>query len=182
MKARQQLVATMADSTLAVLQDQKKPLEQRADALQQGFAKMVDIDWIAKFVAGNAWREASEDERAKFTTLYRAYLTKNYIATFGQSRDRRITDIKILGLVDNGEDSFTARTELQLSDSEHVKVDYRVRETPGHNKIVDIIIENVSMLATHRAEFAQIGNGGMPAIIAKLESRLSKDEIELSMK
>ncbi len=170
---RQALVNTMADSTLSILQDQKKPFAEREATLERGISNMVDIDWIARFVLGSAWRTATDEQREHYTKLYRAYLTKMYINNFAQNSKRKISNMKILGIKDSEEDRFTARTEVQFSTSERMHVDYLVSESKGHNKIIDIIVEGMSLLATHRAEFSEIAaSQGVDGVIRKLEDRV----------
>lgn len=170
-QAREELVATMANMTLSVLQDQSKKMDDRQELLQRGFTNVVDTDWIAKFVLGNTWRNASEAQRARYTELYKTYITNVYVENYAQSSDRKITDIKILGIIEADEDSFTTRTKLLLSTGDNMKVDYRVHKKGAGYKIADVIIEGVSLLATHRAEFSAIAaNKGIDAVIAKLET------------
>lgn len=172
LESRSELINTMKTATLAVLQDNSKSFDARAQNLQNGFVNMVDIDWIAKFVLGASWRSATEQQRKQYVDLYRSFLMKTYVETFGQSRERKITDIKIVDVIHDA-DKFTARTELQLSTAERLKVDYLVVEKPGSNKIIDIVIENVSMLATHRAEFSKIAaSKGIEGVIEKLRNNI----------
>jgi ABC-type transporter MlaC component len=57
-----------------------------------------------------------------------------------------------------------------LSTGENLSVDYRAHKLDKGYKIVDVIIEGVSLLASHRAEFGQLAAGkGVDAVIAKLE-------------
>ncbi|MDX1975236.1 MAG: ABC transporter substrate-binding protein [Rickettsiales bacterium] len=178
---REELVKKMTTATLAVLQDQQKSFDQRAENLQKGFKTLVDIDWIAKFVAGAAWRQASDAQRETYVKLYEAFLLKAYVETFGQSKERKIVDMKILGINHANNEKFTARTELKLSNADHLKVDYTVIErADGKNRIIDIAVENVSMLATHRAEFGKImAAKGMDGVIRTLDQRVNS--VMLSM-
>ena len=62
-----------------------------------------------------------------------------------------------------------------MDQGEPAKVVWRVREKGGQYKIVDIIIENVSLAITARNEYtAFIKNnpGGVDALIANLKSKI----------
>lgn len=62
-----------------------------------------------------------------------------------------------------------------MDQGEPAKVVWRVREKNGSFKIVDIIIENVSLAITARNEYtAFIKNnpGGVDALIANLKSKI----------
>ncbi len=186
-QAREALAHRMANMTLAILKDQKTRVSDRQDNLQRSFARVMDIDWIAKFVLGNSWRTASDEQRERYTELYREYLTHVYVSTYAESSERKITDIKVIAVNDSDADDshFTARTEVALSNADNLKVDYLVaaREN-GKYKIIDVVIEGVSLLSTHRAEFGKIAaRGGVDSVIAKLEQKLGAEKtITLSMK
>ena len=63
-----------------------------------------------------------------------------------------------------------------MDEGEPAKVDWRVREKNGDYKVVDIIIENVSLAITARNEYtAFIKNnaGGIDALIANLKTKIN---------
>jgi len=182
---REALVKHMANMTLAILQDQKKAFADREATMQRGIASMVDTDWIARFALGNAWKTATDAQRERYTKLYGRYLTKMYISNFAQSRERKIRDINILGIADSQENSFVARTEVLLAPEGRIHVDYLVREHDNSRKIIDITIEGVSLLTTHRAQFSQMAaEKGVDGVIAQLETLVKADvpPMALSMK
>jgi len=172
-----------AQTVLAILQDTKKNYSDRKDVVRQAFAKSVDIDWIAKFVLGSQWRTATDEQKARYTMLYKKYLTETYVSNFADNPDKRIRDIKIFGVSDSTDSDFNVRTEMQLADSENMKVNYLVRETNGKYKILDIAIENVSLITTHRGEFSKLAaKSGVDGVIATLEKLASKPaEMKMSM-
>jgi len=164
-----------ATTVLAILQDTKKNYADRKDILRTAFSKSVDIDWIAKFVLGAKWNTATEEQKTQYTTLYRKYLTETYVSNFAENPDKRIRDIKIFGVNDSTDSDFTVRTEMQLADNESLKVNYLVRENDGKYKVLDIAIENVSLIATHRSEFGKLAaQQGVDGVITTLEKLTSK--------
>lgn len=186
-QARKELAHSMANMTLAVLKDQRASVTDRQDNLKRSFANVVDIDWIARFVAGSAWRTADEAQRERYTKLYREYLTGMYVSNYAESSERKITDIKVTGIQNSDADDsrFTAYTEIVLSCTSKLKVDYLVTAQEGGGyKIIDVIIEGVSLLAAHRAEFGKVAaKGGIESVITKLERLADAGKtITLSMK
>ncbi len=180
---RQALAHTMANLVISILRDQKKSDTDRKYSLEQGFANVVDIDWIAKFVLGYNWRNATEEQRQVYTKLYRQYLTKVYVENYAESSDRRISDIKVLGISDGEDGNYMSHTEILLTDGHNMKVDYMVSERENSNKIVDVVIEGVSLLSTHRSDFSALAaNKGVDGVIARLQQLVSEPgRINLSM-
>lgn len=177
-----------ANTVLAIVSDQKKSYENRKEVLEQAFSKSVDIDWIAKFVIGRAWNKASDEQKERYTELYRRFLTKTYVDNFAQNPDKRISAIKIINVNDASEDAsndnFNVATQMKLTNQDTLNVNYLVREKSGRYKVLDIAIENVSLITTHRAEFTALAaTDGVDGVIRKLNQLLNKGtEITMSMK
>lgn len=174
LKAREDYAHHFASMVLAIVQDNKKNFDERRSVLRNAFSKSVDIDWIAKFVLGNAWARATEEQREKYMTLYRKFLTETYVANFAENPDRRIRDIKIFNVTEDNNSDFTVRTEMQLADMEDMKVNYLVNDDlNGHYRVRDIAIENVSLITTHRSEFSQLANThGVDGVLSELQKRI----------
>lgn len=174
-----------ANIVLAVISDNKKSYEQRKENLAQAFSKSVDIDWIAKFVIGRAWNKANDEQRSRYTELYREFLTKTYVENFAENPDKRINGIKILG-VDNSDTTpsdFTVSTQMNLASQDTLKVNYLVRENnEGKYKVLDIAIENVSLISTHRSEFTALAmSRGLDGVIGKLEQLIASDKTNITL-
>lgn len=175
-----------ANIVLAVISDHKKSYEARKENLANAFSKSVDIEWIAKFVIGRTWNKASTEQRERYTELYRKFLTKTYVENFAENPEKRINSIKIID-IENSESTssdFTVKTQMGLASQEKMLVNYLVRETDGKYKVLDIAIENVSLITTHRAEFTALASaGGIDSVITKLAKLTGQDSnVTLSMK
>ncbi len=49
-------------------------------------------------------------------------------------------------------------TEVSQTGTEPLRIDYRVRAQQGDYKIVDVLVEGISLIRTQRSEFASIIN------------------------
>lgn len=179
-----ELAYDMANLVMSMLHDQKKLPSERMEALQRGFADILDIEWIARFVIGANWNHMTMEQRERYVALYRTYLTKIYVEYYAESTERNISDIKVSGVFDTNDGNFIARTEVLFAGGERLKVDYRVRGAENDNRILDVVVEGVSLLASHRAEFSAIAaSRGVEAVIAGLEKKLNMHakEQELTM-
>ncbi|MFO0390112.1 MAG: phospholipid-binding protein MlaC [Alphaproteobacteria bacterium] len=171
-KERMELAHEMANMTLTMITDPSKKPDDRMESLKRGFATVVDTQWIAKFVIGAAWRSATEEQRQRYAELYHNFLVQTYVSTYATGDDQKVVDIKVLEVKDQANDNFTTRTQIKLSNAKKMNVDYLVKPNSDGKgyKIIDVIIEGVSLLSTHRTEFAQAASkGGVGSIIQKLE-------------
>ena len=173
LKAKEDYARHFAQMVLAIVQDTKKSFDDRKGVLRTAFSKSVDIDWIARFVLGNGWARANAEQRERYMDLYRKYLTESYVANFAENPDKRIRDIKIFNVNETNEQDFTVRTEMMLADMENLKVNYLVNDNDTHYKVRDIVIENVSLITTHRSEFSRLATDkGVDGVITELQHRL----------
>ena len=152
-------IQSMGDQAIAVLQQKAMSLEQREekfrDILSDGFA----IPLIGRFVLGALWPKATPEQQTQYLSLFQEWIVKTYAIRFGGYSGEKfsVTDTRI-----NGQDK-------------DVFVGTRIDRPEGKPKIVDIQVDGVSMLVTHRSEFSSVGtNGGMNAILTSLKARIAK--------
>ena len=135
----------------------------------------LDMDFIGQFVLGRNWRTASKTQRADFIKVYRDL----NIATWS----KRFNEFKGKNFVFKGTSPSSSKgqvfvnTEVPMDQGAPAKVLWRVREKDGSYKIVDIIIEGVSLAQASRSEYTSFiknNPGGLDALIKDLNDKLSK--------
>ena len=133
----------------------------------------LDLDFIGQFVLGRNWRTATPEQRKEFISVYRDL----NIATWS----KRFNEFKGKNFVFKGTTPSSSKgqifvdTVVPMDQGEPAKVVWRVREKNGDYKIVDIIIEGVSLAQSARSEYtAFIKNnpGGIDALIKDLQAKL----------
>ncbi len=148
------------------------PQEQKQQQLRQMFSENVDMEWMARFVLGQGWGKATEEQRSRYLQAYREYLTAHYTANF---TDYAGSKYSITGVQQAAEGEFIVamNVETPKAQEQQVKAGYRVHQASGGQfKIIDIIIEGVSLLTTQRSEFVSVvQNGGMDKLITQLQAK-----------
>lgn len=167
--AAEAFVQGFADRVLATLRDRSIPAPQRLQAVdglvEQGFA----LDRVARLALGRYWRSASESERREFSELFKAAVLASYSRRFDDYADRRL---RVAGAAPAGE-QVSVETYLE-GGAAPVRLDWRVAELDGSWRVLDIVVEGVSLLVTYRNEFAAVieqGGGQVAALIAELRTR-----------
>lgn len=132
----------------------------------------IDSDWISRFVLGKNYKTISEENRAKFSKLYRDFMINTYGPKFKNYNGRKfdVTDVA----EQNG--FFVAKSEFLPKDSNvPISVDFRVKERNSKLVILDFIAEGVSLIETQRSEFnSAISQKGIDQFLADLEERIKK--------
>ncbi len=118
------------------------------------------VPTIGQFVLGRYWRTASDEERAEYLRLFEELIVVTYVDRFSRYSGERLRVINALSDTDSGD--VTVNSEITRPAGAPVQVGWRVRRVPPSFKIVDVIVEGVSMGQTQRSDFASVirNNGG----------------------
>jgi len=139
------------------------------------FVEHVDIPWMGQFVLGRAWQKAPPEQRDRYLQAYRAYLLAHYTSDFAEYTGAKytITDIK-----SEEDGQFTVNMQINTSNqSQNTLAGYRLRSNNGQLKIIDIIVEGVSLITTERAEFADIAQQkGMDGLIQSIHDKTQTEK------
>lgn len=138
--------------------------------VRKGFA----LRTIGQFVAGRHWRSMSDDQRADFQELFSEWMLTSYARRLGGYSGQTMEIIDSVELNNRAGDIFV-RTRVMYTDGPlPVTAAWRIRELGGELKIIDVIVEGVSMAAAQRAECdAMIRRVGVEGLLDNLRSRLA---------
>lgn len=164
-----EFISSLAGKAIAALTEEGISRDQKVarfrDLLNDNFA----VRSIGRWVLGRYWRKATYAERSEFLTLFENLIVINYVNRFEKYSGETLTVTKTVVKKAGDVIVFT-----QISRSEGVKpinVDWRVRTDKGEYKIVDVIVEGISMGQTQRSEFASVirqTGGKVKGLIEKL--------------
>lgn len=144
--------------------------DQRFEKLFNG---ALDLKFIGQFVLGRYWKTATPAQRTAFTDAYRELNIKTWSQRFDEFKGH--TFVFAGTTPSTSPNQVFVNTTVDMNESEPAKVVWRVKQSGKDFKIVDIIIENVSLAITARNEYtAFIKNnaGGVDALIANLQSKI----------
>jgi phospholipid transport system substrate-binding protein len=149
------------------------PRAQQEARFRQLLDNNFDIPDISRFVLGPYARAMSPEMQQQFAPLFRDYLAQVYVTRLNRYSDTpfRVTGSKPWG----GETMVTS--QVVASGGSPVELDWLVTNRSGRWLVTDVIVDNVSMKATQRSEFASIiqRNGGQPnALVAALRQQLAQ--------
>ena len=133
----------------------------------------LDLDFIGKFVLGRYWKTATPQQRTDFIDVYRKLNIQTWSERFNEFKGKHF---EFLGTENSkSQDQIFVNTQVPMDDGAPVSVKWRVKETNGRMRIVDIIIENVSLAQTARSEYTAYikkSPNGIDGLIKDLRVRL----------
>lgn len=149
------------------------PQKVKDERFEKLFNSALDLDFIGQFVLGRYWKTATPEQRKAFIKVYRELNVKTWSARFDEFKGK---SFKFVGSTpSNSKNQVFINSTVAMDEGEPAKVVWRVKQTGSTFKIVDIIIENVSLAITARNEYsAFIKNnaGGIDALIADLQKKV----------
>jgi phospholipid transport system substrate-binding protein len=160
-------ISDLGQRTVQVLASKISEGEREAQ-FRAIFDEGFDVPAISRFVLGNYWRIATEEQRRAFVTLFEAYVVHAYAVRFNEYSGQQL---KVTSARAEGEDSALVQSLIaQPSGAPPLRVDWRVAKTDKGFKINDVVVEGVSMAVTQRQEFSSViqRNGGEIEALLKL--------------
>ncbi len=148
-----QHIQLLGEQAFGAVQRDDISLEKRevilADILNQGFA----LPLVARFVLGRYWRRATPEQRDSYVDLFGKFVIKSYSRHIGGFAG---SSFDIVGAEAIGKSDFLVTTNLRRKTGPSFKAGWRVRSIDGEYKIIDVIIEGISMAVSQRQEFAAV--------------------------
>ena len=139
------------------------------------FNSALDMNFIGQFVLGRYWRTATPAQREAFIKAYREMNVKTWSKRFDEFKGR---DFKFLGTTpSNSANRVFVNSEVPMPEGQPAKVVWRVKQDGNNFKIVDIIIENVSLAITARNEYSAYikkAPNGVDDLIKDLQQKAGK--------
>ena len=131
------------------------------------------VPTIGQFVLGRYWRTASPEERTEYLRLFEELIVVTYVDRFSRYSGERLRVTN--AVVDQESGDVMVYSEITRPAGAPVQVGWRVRRVPPSFKIVDVLVEGVSMGQTQRSDFASVirNNGGaLSALLDEMRRRV----------
>ncbi len=167
-----EFIQTLGDEFVAVLADKELPAERRIEEFRRLFIEGFDVKTISRFALGRYWRRASKSQRLEYSRLFSDYMVTTYSARLGQYSGEKI----VVGETRNdGKRDSIVSSKIVRPKGKPVRLDWRLRRRDESYKIVDVVIEGVSMAITQRDAFASVirrGGGKVESLLEELRSKV----------
>jgi len=153
-------------------------LKGRYNTLKPVIAKVFDLPTMTRFSVGPTWSSISTVDQQALIVAFERMTVANYANNFDSfGGEVFVVDSTVL---DRGLDKLV-QTKLVSPDQSEVPFIYRMRQSNGTWKVIDVFLNGyVSQLAARRSDFsATIANGGPSALLTKI-NQLADDMLASS--
>lgn len=167
-------VNSMASQVLRTM-GQARSAQEREASFMIVLRDDFDMGRIARFVLGRYWLTASEKDRADFREVLQSYLARAYANRLGEYAGETV---KVVGRRAEADGATTVNSEIiHQTGAPPVKLDWRIYVTGDDYRIVDVSVEGVSMVLTHKEEFAAIierDGQGVAGLNRSIQAKMSQ--------
>jgi phospholipid transport system substrate-binding protein len=167
-EAAANFIRDLSEEGTAILTDPGRESMEKVLALRQLFAVSVEVDAIKRFVLGKYWRRASAEEKAEYRVLFEDYIVATYAGRIddygGETLKLGAARLERPGLA-------LVSSQVMRLEGPPVAVDWRLHYSEDGWRIIDIVIQGISLAITQRAEFSSVirdSGGRVEGLLAKL--------------
>ena len=167
-------IRDMAKDSIESLSSERIGTEERERRFRDIIRRAFDMRIVARFALGRYWRVASKMQREEYLGLFEDYIVKTYTARFKVKNGDNFRVGKVIEI--NKLDKLVL-SEIVQPKGQPVKMNWRVRGSSDY-RIVDVIVEGISMGITQRDEFASVirnGGGKVEDLLSALRKKTSKE-------
>jgi len=127
-----------------------------------------DFQAMSRTVLGRYWRQASADQRQRFTQEFRDLLVRTYATALLKYNDEKIVYLPFR--MDPSSRIAMVRSEVRRTDGgPPIAINYSFYHTDNGWKVYDLAVEGASLVTTYQSTYAErVGRDGLDALIASL--------------
>ena len=171
------LVKSTTDQVLETLADEREAIENSPDRLFEIVDEIVlphfDFERMSRRVLGKAWKRASPEQQSNFIKEFQTLLVRTYATALKAYSDETIEFLPPREK-ECGKET-TIRTQIVLSGSPPIPMNYEMYERDDGWKVFDVAIDGVSLVINYRSTFrSEIRKNGVDGLIARLAKHNSE--------
>lgn len=166
-KGAEDFVNKMASDAISFLGDASLSEEQKQKEFSKLLNRSFDMKTIGRFALGRYWRTASAEQRKEYQELFRKMIVEVYSRRFGEYDGQ---NLEIRGSKADSDKDITVESFIMSpSNNQKIRVDWRIRNKDGQYKVIDVMVEGVSMALTQRSDFSSVIQRGGGQVSVLLE-------------
>lgn len=168
------VIEETADRIVAILGREDEAAEVRVQAIEKIAYDVFDFTTMSKLVLARKWRKLSKDQKGEFVREFKRSLSR----TYGTRLDRYDQEkVEIFGTQIEPRDDVSIKTRIVGGQYDGAELSYRLRKRSDRWRIIDVVIEGVSLVSNYRSQFAEILNTGtIDDLLEKLRDKNFKVE------
>lgn len=169
-------VQSLADAALGILRDETVPLAEREATFRQLLRDGFNLEAIGNLVLSRHREDATPPQMEEYHQLFAEFVLARYSMLLGGYSGEAFN---IVEAQESGRRDVLVISRIDRPGGDTINTAWRVRAYDGEPRIIDVAVENISMVIAQREEFgAVIDRGGMDALLESLRTQLELLSVE----
>jgi phospholipid transport system substrate-binding protein len=169
----------MIDSTVVEIFVKDKTRDEQVKSFRRALADNFDFGYIAKFVLGVYGRKLDEGRERKFIESFTELNVYSYVRKFQAYDNQKVEVVSASAAKKSGEFFVESKVLAPDPSQKDTSIMWRVAEDGSSYKVIDVVIEGVSMAMSYKNEYAPIlkaaaddGENPVDELVAKIEAKV----------
>ena len=164
-----EFVSKLAKEGIGFLENKDITQEKREQEFRKLLQQNFDMKTIGRFALGRYWKTSTKSQQEEYLKLFEEMIVNVYSRRFGEYNGE---ELKVNAARPQGKADVLVLSSIVPQSGPEISVDWRIRKKKnGQLKVVDIIVEGVSMSLTQRSDFASViqrGGGNVDILLSHL--------------
>lgn len=159
-------IVQLSRTALMSLTAKNIPRSEREARVREILHDNFDVQAIGKFAMGTSWRQATEQQRQEYLNLFENMIVQTYTTRFEEYSGQQL---KVTGAQQAGPQDTLVSSQILQKDGPPINIQWRVRNAESKLRVVDVLVDNISMSVTQRSDFAAIAQkGGIEGLLQSM--------------
>jgi len=168
------VVQQTADAVVAVLAEKSLTADRKREKIQDIVYAHFDFNTLSRLVLARNWKQLSAAQQGEFVEEFKKHLSITYGKNVESYKNEHAV---VTGDREESGGDWTVKTKIVRPSAADILVDYRLRKEDDGWKVIDVIIEGVSLVANFRSQFQEIvSNQGPQKLIELLREKNANGE------
>ncbi|MTJ82092.1 MAG: ABC transporter substrate-binding protein [Telmatospirillum sp.] len=174
-EAAQKFIAELARQAITTVADRQLPQAERESRFRKLFVTAFDLSEIGRFVLSRSWRTATPDQQQEFLSLFEDITVLTWAKRF---QDYNGESLETGGVTRDGDRGWVVDSHILRAQGQQIPVQWKVKQSEdGSFRVIDIVVEGVSMAITHRSDYAaalQANGGKVDGLLSTMRTKLDQ--------
>lgn len=174
--AAEQFVGNVGNEIISVLVNKGQPLSARKETFRGILYQNFDMKSIGKFVLARYWKRLEADQKQEYLKLFEDAVVENYASQFDNYNNEKL---QVTGSYQTKDSGLVVQSKiLRPAGAPPLQVDWKVFHTKNGFKVLDIVVNGVSMSITLRSEYMNVytTRHGIDGLLTYLQEKITQDQ------
>ena len=173
-----QMIEETVAEVLAVLNDAALSTADKRSRLEDLAHAHFDFETMSRLVLARNWKRFSKPQQVEFVEEFKNFLAHSY----GDRIDRYTEEkVEVTGERQEPRGDVTVKTRIVGGQYSDAVVNYRVRQRDGEWRVIDVVVEGISLVFNYRDQFKEVvSRHGPEGLLKRLREKNLPDVVEES--